>query len=212
MRPGASASFCRQTCSVRFMLTCSSAGSGGRPRTSSGSLCSTGGLPAPVTPRPPRRQKCSSSRRASPSGVWYSSRKWPPQDSSRCSASRHSSSANSRKSATRPAFSSDWFSSSPSPGTLTFSRTPRAARGISLERPCAGRPRCGPCRSCPTSACPSSRWKRVDGALALDRRAAARSARATSASASRERRVRRRRPARAWPRPGSRRSCTGRTK
>ena len=44
--------FCRQTWRVRFMicrsLTCSSAARGGRSRTSSGSLCRTGGLPSPV--------------------------------------------------------------------------------------------------------------------------------------------------------------------
>ena len=55
------------------------------------------------------------------SGVWLSTRKWPPHDSDRCSASVHINSASSKKSATRPAFSSDWFSSSPVPSTRTFS-------------------------------------------------------------------------------------------
>ena len=60
-------------------------------------------------PRARRTLKFSSSRSASPSSVWYSSRKWPPQLSLRCSASSTISSPNSRKSATRPAFSSAWL-------------------------------------------------------------------------------------------------------
>ena len=71
----------------------------------------SGGLPSPVYSQAATWQKCSSSRAASPSAVWYSSRKWPPHDSRRSRASRQSSSPSSRKSATRPAFSSDWFTS-----------------------------------------------------------------------------------------------------
>ncbi len=74
----------------------------------------------PCIPR--RRRRQNSRRRATPRprSVWLSSRKCPPQDSVRCSASRHINSPNSRKSATRPASSSDWLRLSPLPGTLTF--------------------------------------------------------------------------------------------
>ena len=65
---------------------------------------------AGALPRGRRRRSCSSSRSASPSSVWCSTRKWPPQLLLAVSASRHISSPNSRKSATRPAFSSDWLS------------------------------------------------------------------------------------------------------
>ena len=47
----------------------------------------------PCTPRPRRRGIRRRRACASPSGVWFSTRKWPPHDSSRCSASRHISSA-----------------------------------------------------------------------------------------------------------------------
>ena len=67
---------------------------------------------------------------ASPSSVWLSVRKWPPQLSVRCSASRHMSSASSRKSATRPAFSSDWFSVAAEPGTLTPLQNSRRSSGM----------------------------------------------------------------------------------
>src|SRR5262249_52366171 len=105
-----------------------------------GSLCSTGSLPTPVNSHAATYAKCSSSRSASPSSVWYSSRKCPPQLSLRCSASLQSSSANSRKSATRPAFSSDWFIDVPSPSTRTFFQNSSRIAGISdnaLSRLCS---------------------------------------------------------------------------
>ena len=90
-------------------LTCSSAGKDGRIRSRAAPGAAVGVCPSPVYSQAATCVKCSSSRWASPSGVWYSSRKWPPQDSLRSRASRQISSPSSRKSATRPAFSSDWL-------------------------------------------------------------------------------------------------------
>src|SRR5581483_5830426 len=72
---------------------------------SSGSLCRRGSLSRPVNSHAATYRNLSSLRIASPSGVWYSTRKCPPHDSSRCRASMHINSASSKKSATRPAFS-----------------------------------------------------------------------------------------------------------
>ena len=69
--------------------TCSCAVRGGRTRTRAASLWSSGAVPTPVNSHAATYEKCSSSRSASPSSVWCSTRKWPPQLSSRCSASRH---------------------------------------------------------------------------------------------------------------------------
>src|SRR5258708_205084 len=101
-----------------------------------------GGLPSPAYSQAATCAKCSSSRRASPSGVWYSRRKCPPQDSLRSRASRHISSASSRKSATRPAFSSDWLIEASSPSTRTLRQYSSRRAGIfssAVLRPSAER-------------------------------------------------------------------------
>src|SRR5690606_30593379 len=72
------------------------------------SRCIRGSAPSPVHSQAATWQKRSSSRFASPSSVWWSTRKCPPPDSSRWSASRHMRSASERKSATRPPLSADW--------------------------------------------------------------------------------------------------------
>ena len=72
----------------------------------------------------PRRRRWSSGGRcgsARPRSDWCSSRRWQPHDSSRSSASRHISSASSRKSATRPAYSSAWLMP-PAPSVTRRSR------------------------------------------------------------------------------------------
>ena len=154
MRPGRPAFRCRQMWRVSSAVTCSSVATGGRTRSPAASLCSAGGVAhAGVFPGRRRRQKCSSSRSASPSGVWYSSRKWPPQDSLRSSASRHISSPSSKKSATRPAFSSDWFTRRPLPGTFTSRQNRSRSAGI-CRAPASALGRARPCRSTPTSSCP----------------------------------------------------------
>ena len=69
-----------------------------------------------------------------------------------------SSSPNSRKSATRPAFSSDWLSDSPSPSTRTFLWNSSRRAGISAS----AFSRLASLRSMPQlshSTLPSSRWK-----------------------------------------------------
>ena len=139
------------------MLTCSSGSPGGRSRTRAVPCAAAASSRRPTTPMHPTYAKCSSSRNASPSAVWYSSRKWPPQLSLRCSASRHISSPNSRKSATRPAFSSDWLSDWSSPSTRTFFQNSSRIAGISeiaFSRLCS-------VRAMPQlsqSTLPSSRW------------------------------------------------------
>ena len=85
------------------VVTCTTAGRGGRTRTRAAPCAASGSAWSPVYSQAPTYAKSSSSRSASPSSVWCSTRKCPPQLSSRWSASRHSSSPNSRKSATRPA-------------------------------------------------------------------------------------------------------------
>jgi hypothetical protein len=99
--------------------------------------CSTG-LSSPLNSQAETWLKSSSSRSASPSSVWCSVRKWPPHDSSRVSASWHISSPNSKKSATRPAFSSVWLRLRRCPARGGPSRTPRGARGSS-RAPSSGR-------------------------------------------------------------------------
>ena len=156
------------------MLTCSSAAAGARSRTSSGSTWRTGCLA--VARRTPRRRRGRSARRRAaprrrPSGTPRGSGRRTTR--SRSSASRHISSPSSRKSATRPAFSSDWLSSSPPPGTLHVLPELLAQRGDLLERRLRGP---ASLRAMPQSShmiLPSSRWNDVDRALALDRRAAA---------------------------------------
>ena len=155
-RPAAPASGWRHTCRVRF-ITCSSAWPAGRSRTRAVPCGAPAACRRPRTPRPPRTR--SARRRASPRrSAWYSVRKCPPQDSSRSSASRHISSANSRKSATRPAFSSDWFSSSPVPSTFTSRQNSARSSGIrasAARSPSAFRAM----PHCSQSSLPSSRWK-----------------------------------------------------
>ena len=91
-------------------------------------------------------------------GVWYSRRKWPPHDSLRSRASRQISSPSSRKSATRPAFSSDWLKEAPSPRTRTLFQNSSRSAGIfssAVLRPSA-------VRAMPQYShkiLPSSRWK-----------------------------------------------------
>ena len=97
-------------------------------------LVEIGLLPSPAYSQAATYEKFSSSRSASPSGVWLSSRKWPPHDSVRCSASMHISSPSSRKSATRPAFSSAWLSSTSLPGTLTLRQNSSRSSGIRSQR------------------------------------------------------------------------------
>src|SRR6266511_1729599 len=123
----------------------------------SSSRCIVGFSPTPVNSHAATYAKSSSSRSASPSSVWCSTRKWPPQLSSRCSASRHMSSANSRQSETRPAFSSDWLNVSFSPSTRTSAWNSARSGGIS---PSAFF-RLSALRSMPQfshSTLPSSRW------------------------------------------------------
>ena len=130
----------RQMFSVKF--TCSSSSSARRRRSSSSSCWRSGSSPSPVCSQTWTLAKCSSSRTASPSSVWCSSRRWQPADSSRSIASRHISSANSRKSATRPAYSRLWLSSSPSPSTRrSLQNSSRIARmsSIASRRPSASR-------------------------------------------------------------------------
>ena len=194
------------------VLTCSSAARGARPRTRAAPVCSFGAWPSPAYSQ---AATCGSARRragprppasGAPRG---SGRRTTPRASS---ASRHISSPNSRKSATRPAFSSDWFSSAPWPGTRTSFQNSSRSAGIFSSACSQAAARCGPCRSCPTSACPSSRWNESTVRAALDRRGAA-CVRAVAASSRLlelaavgrdllELRARR----------GSRRSCTGCTK
>ena len=126
IRPGTSGPAWRQTWRVRF-ITCSSASPGGRSRTRAAPCAARAPCPRPACSHTVTWEKRSSSRFASPSGVWCSSRKWPPHDSSRVSASRHRSSANSRKSATRPAFSRVWLSCRP--GRRSRAGPSRSARG-----------------------------------------------------------------------------------
>ena len=101
------------------VLTCSSAASSRRTRRPAAPCAGPACRPRPRTPRPRRRRTRRRCRSASPSSVCDSARKCPPQDSRRTSASMHISSPSSKKSATRPARSSAWFSSSPVPSTLT---------------------------------------------------------------------------------------------
>ena len=115
--------------------TCSSAATRCTFSNTSGSLCSTGGLPvARVLPRGDvgevARRRAAPRRPASgaPRG---SARRTTPRGAARRGTC---SSANSRKSATRPACSSDWFSSSPRARHRDVrARTPRAARESSAS-------------------------------------------------------------------------------
>jgi len=77
-------------------------------------------MPLPAYSQAATWQKFSSSRFASFSSVWYASLKWQPHDSLRARASTIIKSPNSRKSATRPAFSRLWLKSLSEPGTMTF--------------------------------------------------------------------------------------------
>ena len=85
----------------------------------SGSLFRTGARSGPDIPTPPRSE--SRRRRAAPrpraSGIPRGNGR--RRIRSRSSASMHISSPSSKKSATRPAFSSDWLSSSAEPSTFT---------------------------------------------------------------------------------------------
>ena len=85
--------------------TCTSAGTGGRCRTRAAPCGAWACCPRRAHSHAATWANWSSSRSASPSSVWCSSRKWPPQDSSRSRASRTMSSPSSKKSATRPALS-----------------------------------------------------------------------------------------------------------
>ena len=150
--------------------------------------------PRPRTPRPRRRR--SARRRAAPrrrpSGTPRGSgRRTTP---SRSSASRHMSSPSSRKSATRPAFSSDWFSSAPDPGTRDVLPELVAQRRDLAERLAQARVVARHAAVVPHDLAELA-VERVDGALALDRRAASRRARSTSARRSLNARMIGRRPA-----------------
>ena len=87
-RPGSSGPVCRQTWSVRFIgarhLLVAPLRRAARTRSRAAPCAASGALAlARELPGRRRRQNSSSSRFASPSAVWCSSRKWPPHDSSR---------------------------------------------------------------------------------------------------------------------------------
>ena len=141
MRPVAAAFACRQICRVNLHLLVTPLRRMHVLEVQRLLCAARAGCPPRDTPRRPRRKMLRRRAAASPSAVWYSSRKWPPQDSLRSSASRHISSANSKKSATRPAFSSDWFNSSPVPSTFTSRQNCSRSAGISSSacfRPVGG--------------------------------------------------------------------------
>ena len=115
-------------------VTCSCAARAPRSRTSAVPCAGPAAWFSPCHSHAATYAKSSSSRSASPSSVWCSTRKCPPQLSSRWRASRTSSSPNSRKSATRPAFSSDWLNDSFSPSTRTSDQNSSRSAGISAER------------------------------------------------------------------------------
>ena len=78
------------------------------------------------------------------------------------------SSPNSRKSATRPAFSSDWLSSSPLPGHAHVLPELLAQRGDLLRAPSRGPRSLRAMPQCSHMSWPSSRWNESTRALALD--------------------------------------------
>ena len=69
--------------------TCTSAGTGGRSRTRAAPCGAWAGWGCRPTPRPPRGRSARHRVRPRRRGSGDSSRKWPPQDSSRSRASRH---------------------------------------------------------------------------------------------------------------------------
>ena len=139
----------------------------------------------PVARRTPRRRRRRTARRrAAPRrpSVWYSSRKWPPHDSSRCSASRHISSPSSRKSATRPAFSSAWFSSASLPGHVDVAPELLAQLRDPRERLAAGPAALRAMPHLSHMSLPSSRWNESTVRLPLIAEQALRVRSSTSAS------------------------------
>ena len=153
--PGSVADRCRHTCRVNFIDSSSRSAS---PRRMPAAR--RGGAAATSRPACCQTATCAnraSSRSASPSGVWCSSRKWLPQDSSRASASRHISSPSSRKSATRPARSSAWLSSPPAPGNDHVAPE-RIAQLGDLRQRVAQPPPSATSRTRPTAACRAARW------------------------------------------------------
>ena len=166
------------------MVTCSSAGRGGRTRTRGLPGAAPAARPPASTPR--RRRRRSSRRRAAPRRRGSGSRRGSGRRSSRvrCRASMHISSASSMKSATRPACSSVWLKASPVAGHLHVG--PELLRGSpgSGPAPCAGPPRSAPCRSMSHISWPSSRWKEPAVRLPLMLQQLLRPARCTPCSAS----------------------------
>ena len=80
----------------------------------------TGSLSSPWYSQQDTYMNLSSWRKASPSSVWCSVRKWPPQDSARSKASCAINVPISIKSATRNAFSNSVFKLSALPGMNTL--------------------------------------------------------------------------------------------
>ena len=116
------------------MLTCSSAASSRRTRRSGAPCAGSASRPRRSTPRPRRRR--TGRRGAAPrrprSGT--RARKWPPHDSRRLSASMHISSPSSKKSATRPARSRDWFRLSAVPSTFTLRQKSSRSAADQVDR------------------------------------------------------------------------------
>ena len=165
IRPRVSGPAWRQIRSLS--LTGSSFGPGSRRRTSGARGAAPAASPRPRTPRRRRTRTRSSSRRASPSGVRLSARKCPPQDSVRCRASMHISSASSRKSATRPAFSSAWLRSAASPVTRTRAQNSSRSARTSPDR--LAQPRVGALHSAVVPHDPAEpAVERVGGPVAVD--------------------------------------------
>ena len=117
------------------LITCSSVAPGARTRSPAVPCAARAACPRPGTPTRPRRNNAR--RRAAPRRPASGTPRGNGRRRIRCarSASRHISSASSKKSATRPAFSSDWFNSSPAAQHLARrARTPRAAPESSPAR------------------------------------------------------------------------------
>ena len=168
------------------VLTCSSAATAARTRSPAAPRAASAPGRRPRTPR--RRRAGSARRRAAPrppaSGTPRGSgRRTTPRGSS---ASRHISSPNSRKSATRPAFSSDWLSSSPLPGTLTSFQNSSRSAGIFCERRARRPPRVRAMPQYSHMSLPSSRWNESTVRAALDREEPLRALRVAASSASLE--------------------------
>ena len=151
----ASASFCRQTCRVRFILHCRSLVAplrrGGRSRRSAARRCGSGFLPSPVYSQAATWQKCSSSRSASPSvGLVLLAE---VAAAGLLALERVAGTSARRARGSRPrGRPSPATGSAPRrrPSTLTFFQNSSRSAGIFCERRLEALPRCAPCRSTPT--------------------------------------------------------------